>query len=111
MLLYGQYISSLAEALSAFDKKAKKLRRYLKQNPLKIGDLHPEQILMAPQKQYALPRERSELKEEQAAAAHQRELGPASLLQLFSGRSGHNLGPSGGDPPNPPCGRRGRTGC
>jgi hypothetical protein len=30
---------------------------------------------------------------------------------LFYVRSGQNLGLSGGDPPNPPCGRRGCTGC
>jgi hypothetical protein len=32
------------------------------------------------------------------------------LLLLFCGRSGRHIGLSGGDPPNPPCGRRGRVG-
>jgi hypothetical protein len=32
------------------------------------------------------------------------------LVLLFCGRSGQNLGLSGGDPPNPPCRRRGSTG-
>jgi hypothetical protein len=33
----------------------------------------------------------------------------APLQLLFCGKSGQNLGLSGGDPSNPPCGRRGRT--
>jgi hypothetical protein len=33
----------------------------------------------------------------------------AEILLSFSDGSGQNLGLSGGDPPNPPCGRRGRT--
>ena len=52
VLLYGQYISSLTEALSSLDKKAKKLRKYLKMNPIHMLELQPEQLLMAPQKQF-----------------------------------------------------------
>jgi hypothetical protein len=44
-----------------------------------------------------------------ARANNRRTLGPASLQLLFCGRSGHYFGLSGGDPPNLPSGRRGRT--
>ena len=36
-------------------------------------------------------------------------LSEGSASELSCGRSGQNLGLSGGDPPNPPCGRRGCT--
>jgi hypothetical protein len=57
--------------------------------------------------------ERSVQEEEGAAAirlswARSKKNSPLLLL-LFCGRSGQNLGLSGGDPPNPPCGRPGRT--
>jgi hypothetical protein len=39
------------------------------------------------------------------------EASKKTALMLFCGKSGQHLGLSGGDPPNPPLGRRGRTGC
>jgi hypothetical protein len=43
------------------------------------------------------------------SASNRRPLPPAESQLLFCGRSGQNRGLSGGDPPNLPSGRRGRT--
>ena len=50
LLLYAQYIGVFSEALSSLDKRARKLARYLKKNPLE-GVLGLEQMLSLPQKQ------------------------------------------------------------
>ena len=50
LLLYVQYISSFSEALSALDKKARRLAKYLKKNPFS-SVLSLEQMLTLPQNQ------------------------------------------------------------